>query len=174
MAKGTIDPWKKIYRHMENNKRTDPSFDNPYGDPLFDNPYIPPKPTHTEKEIRMIEKTREALVGKVRTKLDEHVIDSITVGTGITDFTPSASKPFGDPLWDDHKQYDFGYDLAKPNISFEQELKLPTYEQMLVQLFENDTQLIEDISLLADKENVPVINIIIWILGDYLKPIEHK
>ena len=78
MAKITFDPWKSLEDRIikkEDKQRTDP---------LFDNPYIPPKLTRAEKEIRREEKIRAVLAGKMRTKLDEDMIDSLTSPMGGT------------------------------------------------------------------------------------------
>ncbi len=60
------------------------------------------------------------------------------------------------------------------NDTYGQESIYPTEEEMLVKLFEEHPKLIEALSIIAEAENISTMDMIIYMLDDYLLPIEYK
>jgi len=126
----------------------------------------------TVTQIKMREDLNTQMRKQYRDIADQQIRDAITYGTVQANINP---RDIHDTIG--YQQAGLGQTYKGPtkatinNVSV---MEIMSDEEMLVKLFANDPKLIEALSILAEKENVSTIDIIIYMLDDYLKPIEHK
>jgi len=152
---------------------------------IFNRPPPAPRPTlgqilnpgpfeDTATQIKMREDLNTQMRKKYQDIADQQIRDAITNGVGQANINPGDIH---DPLnyqqagLTAHQIYADQTRTTMDNISV---MEIISDEEMLVKLFANDPKLIEALSILAEKENVSTMDIIIYMLDDYLKPIEHK
>ncbi len=147
---------------------------------IFNRPIPTPKPTlgeilnpgpfeDTVTQIKMREDLNTQMRKKYQDIADRQIRDAITNGVGQININPGNMH---DPLG--YQQVGLGQTYKGPtkatigNVSV---MEIMSDEEMLVKLFVNDPKLIEALSILAEKENVSTMDIIIYMLDDYLRPI---